>query len=159
VRDQAQAGNQARKEALIAQALQLADTAERAKATGIVTSHDIIRRIKDLQAQWKDIGHVPRDQVEPTWQQWKAALDRCWATVKDHTDAIAAERAANQAKKEALIAEAETIAAGENARWFKEDIKSLIKQWRDVGPCDRAIADELEVRFRSTCDRVLKLDG
>ncbi len=159
IRDQSHGENLTKKQALIAAAEQLAETAERAKATGIVTSHDIIRRIKDLQAQWKDIGHVPRDQVEPIWQAWKAVLDRCWATVKDHTDAIAGERAANQAKKEALIAEAETIAAGENARWFKEDVKALIRQWRDIGPIDRDKADELELRFRTTCDKVLKAEG
>jgi predicted Rdx family selenoprotein len=156
-RDQSHTTNLAAKESLIVQAVTLAETAERAKAAGLMTSVDIIRRIKDLMSGWKDIGHVPRDQVETQWRRWREALDRCWATVKDHTDAIAAERAANKAKKEALIAEAVAIAGTDNARWFKEDVRALQRQWRDIGPVDRADADDLELRFRTSCGKVLSL--
>ncbi|GDY13839.1 hypothetical protein LBMAG53_27170 [Planctomycetota bacterium] len=157
-RDESFAENLKRKEKLIADAEQLAQVSENAKASGIVTAHDVIRRLKDLQQQWKDIGHVPRDQVETTWQRWRAALDRAYATVKSHTDAIVAERERNKQQKEALIAEAESVGTNENARWFKDEIRELIRKWRDIGPVPREAEDELEIRFRSACDKVMKAD-
>ena len=158
VRDESFTENLKRKEKLIADAEQLAQVSENAKSSGIVTAHDVIRRLKDLQQQWKDIGHVPRDQVETTWQRWRAALDRAYATVKSHTDAIVAERERNKQQKEALITEAEAVGTNENARWFKDEVRELIRKWRDIGPVPREAEDELEVRFRSACDKVMRAD-
>ncbi len=35
-----------------------------------------IQQIRALQEEWKTIGHIPRDQVEATWERFRAACDR-----------------------------------------------------------------------------------
>ena len=58
--------NLAKKEALIAEAEQLAQSTEWEKAAG---------RIKQLQAEWKKIGPVRKNKSEVVWQRFRAACD------------------------------------------------------------------------------------
>ena len=58
--------NLAKKEALIAEAEQLAQSTEWDKAAG---------RIKQLQAEWKKIGPVRKNKSEVIWQRFRGACD------------------------------------------------------------------------------------
>ena len=60
------ADNLAKKEALIAEAEQLAQSTEWDKAAA---------RIKQLQAEWKKIGPVRKNKSEVVWQRFRAACD------------------------------------------------------------------------------------
>jgi hypothetical protein len=116
-----------------------------------------LRAVKELQASWKNIGHVPRDQVEAVWARFRAACDRVYATCKEHLDGIERQRQENLAKKQAIIAEAEDLLKHENARWFIDDLKQLQRQWREVGHVPRENMDELARRFQDINDRIYSL--
>lgn len=121
------------------------------------TDAERLREVKDIQAKWKLIGHVPRDQVEAIWSRFRTACDRVYATLKSHLDALEQERQANLAKKQALITEAEEILAHENARWFKDEIKDLQRRWREIGHVPREQMDVIGGRFKELCDRIYAL--
>ena len=116
-----------------------------------------LREVKDLQAKWKLIGHVPREQVEAIWSRFRTACDRVYATLKDHLAGLEKERQDNLAKKQALITEAEEILAHENARWFKDEIKDLQRRWREIGHVPREQMDAVGGRFKELCDRIYAL--
>lgn len=59
--------NQRRKEQLCTKAESLASSRD---------SKAAIESIKELQAEWKSIGPVPKEQVEPLWQRFRSACDR-----------------------------------------------------------------------------------
>ncbi len=157
-RNAEQVENANRKLALIVQCEDLAKAAEAGVANPSLARppERTLGVIKDLQQQWKSIGHVPRDQVESTWQRWKAAQDRVYATLKDHLAEQDAEREANAAKKEALIKEAEELTDTDHPQWFKEDIRELQKKWREIGHVPRNRMDDLNDRFRTVCDKVFR---
>jgi hypothetical protein len=121
------------------------------------TEAERLREVKDIQAKWKLIGHVPRDQVEAIWSRFRTACDRVYATLKSHLDALEKERQENLAKKQALITEAEEILAHENARWFKDEIKELQRKWREIGHVPREQMDVVGGRFKELCDRIYAL--
>ncbi len=152
--------NLAQKEALCLAAENLAKDCE-ALAAGeearVRTEGERLREVKDIQAKWKLIGHVPRDQVEAIWSRFRTACDRVYATLKSHLDALEKERQDNLAKKQALITEAEEILAHENARWFKDEIKELQRKWREIGHVPREQMDVVGGRFKELCDRIYAL--
>jgi hypothetical protein len=153
-------GNLERKLALCVAAEALAKDCE-AEAAGeearIRTPMEKLSEIKDIQARWKDIGHVPRDQVEAVWSRFRAACDRVYATLKDHLAEQERVRQENLEKKRALITEAEEILAHENARWFKDEIKDLQRRWREIGHVPREQMDVVGGRFKELCDRIYAL--
>ncbi len=118
---------------------------------------EVMRRIKDVQAAWKTIGHVPREHVETVWTRFRTACDRVYATLKEHIAAQEAERQDNLAKKRAILVEAEELLKHENAHWFKDDFRDLQRQWREIGYVPRENMDELAQRFREVFDKAMAL--
>jgi hypothetical protein len=116
-----------------------------------------LRAVKDVQAKWKVIGHVPRDQVESIWTRFRTGCDRVYATCKEHLDKRESERQENLSKKQAIIAEAEELLKHENARWFRDDLKELQRQWKDIGHVPRENMDELTRRYQELSDKIYAL--
>jgi len=135
------------KEALIAEAEGLADSTDWAATAD---------KLKALQQQWKQSGHLPRKQGDELWTRFRAACDRFFERRKPELDARHAEEAANLATKQQLIARAKAVtsAAPAEGGWGKSiaEIKELQCQWKDVGYVPRREADAVYKAFRAACD-------
>jgi hypothetical protein len=98
--------NLAKKEALIAEAEQLAQSTEWEKAAG---------RIKQLQAEWKRTGPVRKNKSEVVWQRFRAACDTFFERYKTRDQAALqgklVDREAAVAELEALVPPAEAADA------------------------------------------------
>jgi hypothetical protein len=95
------AENLAKKEALCVKVEALAESTEWERAAG---------EIKRLQAEWKSIGPVKRSRSEAIWQRFRGACDRFFTRYAQRHDVARAERVA---AREAICAELEQLAAGE----------------------------------------------
>jgi uncharacterized protein DUF349 len=135
------------KEALIALAEQLAESTDWA-----VTAD----KLKALQAQWKDSGHLPRKQGDELWKRFRAACDKFFERRKPQLDARHAEESENLAKKQDLVARAQAVANGApgDGGWGKAigTIKDLQREWKDIGFVPRRDADTVYAAFRAACD-------
>jgi hypothetical protein len=89
--------NLAKKEALIAEAEQLAQSTEWEKAAS---------RIKQLQAEWKKIGPVRKNKSEAVWQRFRGACDTFFERYKTR-DLVAV--AGKIADRETAVAELEAL--------------------------------------------------
>ena len=89
--------NLAKKEALIAEAEQLAQSTEWEKASA---------RIKQLQVEWKKIGPVRRNKSEVIWQRFRAACDTFFDRYKTRDQVAVAGKLAD---REAAVAELESL--------------------------------------------------
>jgi len=135
------------KEALIAEAEALADSTDWAATA---------EKLKQLQAQWKQSGHLPRKQGDELWKRFRAACDKFFERRKPQLDARHDEEAANLAKKQALIAKAQAVAnkAPDDGGWGKAigTIKDLQREWKEIGFVPRRDADAVYKAFRAACD-------
>jgi hypothetical protein len=108
--------------------------------------------LKTLQAEWQAIGPVPRQDTRTTWKRFREACD----TFFTRRNADLAQRkelwAANQAKKEALCARAEELAASTEWDRAAGEIRRLQAEWKTVGPVRRNKSEALWNRFRAACD-------
>lgn len=139
--DEERAENLKKKEELCAKAEALVDGTD-LKATA--------EALKALQAEWKTIGHVPREQSDAIWERFRGACDKFFARHKEAGDA---DRAANLKAKEALCVRAEALAGSTHWRETAEELKALQDEWKQTGHVPRAEGDAIWERFRGACDR------
>ena len=136
-------GNLQRKLALIERAEALADSTDWIKTA---------EELKKLQAEWQQIGAVPRQDTKVTWKRFRDACDRFFT----RRNADLAERkeawAANLAKKEALCARAEELAASRDWDRSAAEIRRLQVDWKTIGPVRRNKSEAIWHRFRAACD-------
>jgi hypothetical protein len=136
-------GNLERKVALIERAEALAQSSDWIKTAD---------ELKKLQAEWQEIGPVPRQDTRTTWKRFRDACDAFFT----RRNADLAERketwAANLAKKEALCARAEELAASTDWERGASEIRRLQAEWKNVGPVRRNKSEVMWQRFRAACD-------
>jgi hypothetical protein len=142
-RNEERKGNLEKKLAIIARAEELADS------TDWIRTAD---ELKKLQAEWQQAGPVPRHETRATWKRFREACDRFFT----RRNADLAERkeiwAANLARKEALCARAEELAASREWEKAAAEIRRLQIEWKAIGPVRRSKSDAVWLRFRSACD-------
>ena len=113
------AGNLAKKEALIAEAEQLAQSTEWEKAAG---------RIKQLQVEWKKIGPVRKNKSEAVWQRFRAACDMFFERFKNRDHAAVAGKIAD---RETAVAELEgLIPAADSDAPMPDDLHAKVQAAR-----------------------------
>ena len=139
------------KEVLIAEAEALADSTDWAATAD---------KLKALQQQWKQSGHLPRKQGDELWKRFRAACDRFFERRKPELDARHAEEAANLAAKQQLVERAHAVARAAPAEggWGKSiaEIKELQRAWKDIGFVPRRDADAVYHAFRAACDALFQ---
>jgi hypothetical protein len=146
------------KEALIAEADALAAPFASADPNAVAPAEwaATADKLKALQGQWKDSGHLPRKQGDELWKKFRAACDKFFERRKPMLDARHAEEGENLAKKQQLIARAQQVAlkAPDDGGWGKAigQIKDLQREWKDIGYVPRRDADAVYKAFRTACD-------
>jgi len=111
------------------------------------------RRMRELQARWKQVALAPRAQGEAMWRRFKTAQDEVYARTAQHAATQNAERVANLARKETLCTQAEALA--DSSDWVKTAaaIQALQADWKTIGPVNRGHERAVWERFRGACDR------
>ena len=119
-----QTDNLTKKQALVAKAVELQDSTDFAATTPIM---------KQIQDEWKTIGHVPRKFSDKLWAEFRAACNHYFDKLKESKNEENAEEVeAFEKKKEYL----ETLRAFEMTGDHKTDldaIKAHIETWKGFG--------------------------
>lgn len=110
--------------------------------------------IKALQADWKEIGPVPRDKAEEIWKRFRSACDTFFDARKIHFDKLDEERGANLKAKELLCEKVEALADAPDAEEAQEIVRQLQAEWKTTGPAPKDQADAVWDRFRGACDKI-----
>jgi hypothetical protein len=161
IRLREQEENLEKKKALCATVEELAETAENIGKSAV--SGDINRwtqRVREFQAQWKDLGHVPMEQKEAIWDRFRSACDRIYALSRSHYGAVDQEHAANLEKKKALLSELEALAAAEKPEkpakpdLAMDETKKLQRRWKEIGAVPRDDEAALERRWQELVAKI-----
>ncbi|MCA1558940.1 MAG: DUF349 domain-containing protein [Acidobacteria bacterium] len=142
-RNEERKGNLDRKLELLARAEVLADSTDWIKTAD---------ELKKLQAEWQQIGPVPRQDMKTTWKRFRDACDRFFT--RRHEDLARRKEtwSANLAGKEALCARAEELAASRDWDRAAAEIRKLQSDWKQIGPVRRNKSEVIWQRFRTACD-------
>lgn len=128
---------------------------EQAEALG--GSTDWIRTadtFKQLQADWKTIGPVPRGTEKAIWERFRTACDGFFTRRQEDLARRKEMWSGNLAKKEALCAQVEALAeSSDDWEHVLAEIKRLQAEWKTIGPVRKNRSETIWLRFRAACDR------
>jgi hypothetical protein len=143
-REQARAEALAAKEALVAEAEQLAASSTSWKSAG-----DRLRAIVD---EWRQIKGVDRRTDDALWKRFAAARDAFGKRRGQHFAQLDAERSTVREAKERLIARAEELSTSTDWKETAAAMRELMAEWKAAGRAGRDVEDALWTRFRAAQD-------
>ncbi|MFZ2653894.1 MAG: DUF349 domain-containing protein, partial [Victivallales bacterium] len=105
--------------------------------------------LKALQTEWRDIGPVPREKEEETYQRFRKACNTFFDRRKAHYDEIHKVQAENKKAKIALCEQAESLMSGQDLMLSINTAMDLRGRWRNAAPAARRDEHVLWDRFNS----------
>ena len=129
---------QAKKEALVKRAEELAQTDNLNKAS---------KEVADLMEQWKQAGHAGRDMDDALWEKFQAARDIFYQRKHEAWEEMHARFDEAKAEKEVLIEKAKQLQ--DSTEWQKtsQAMKELMDAWKEVGHAGNKVDDALWHEF------------
>lgn len=110
-------------------------------------------KVKDIQKRWKTIGFAGRKDDQEAWEQFRALCDLFF----QKRDAAFADVREAQKKvkerKEAIAAEAVTLAESTDWKPTSDRLIALQKEWKDLGSAGPRDENKLWRKFRGACDQ------
>lgn len=133
----------------------LCEKAEELSTLAITSNKEWNKRSKemiDIQKVWKTIGFAPKKDNNKIYERFRSACDAFFNSKRDfYTDAREEQQNNLQLKTE-LCLQAESLKDSNEWKKVTEDLISLQKRWKEIGPIPRKYSDELWKRFRAACD-------
>jgi hypothetical protein len=143
-REQARAEAIAAKEALVAEAEKIGESATSWKASG--------DRLRAMVDEWRQIKGVDRKTDDVLWKRFSAARDAFSRRRGQHFAQLDAERGSVKEIKERLIARAEELSNSSDWKETTAAMRDLMTEWKAAGRAGRDVEDALWVRFRAAQD-------
>ena len=122
------------------QKIQLCERAEE-----LIVETSVVKAFKALQelrAQWREIGPVPTEQNEETWQRFNNAANQIDERRREYYDQRKEELDQNLLAKQALIEKAEELTKEQpqSTKGWNDTtaaLDELLKLWKSIGPVPR----------------------
>lgn len=148
--DEKREGARVVKERLVTEAEALSSSTEWGPTSG---------RYRDLMRDWKAAGPAPKAVDDELWRRFRGAQDTFFGARDAANAALDTEFAANAVVKEALLVEAEAIAAALESSGdlgaAKTAFRVVAEKWDEAGKVPRDRIKDLEGRMR-TVEQVIR---
>ena len=138
------------------QKIQLCERAEE-----LIVETSVVKAFKalqDLRAQWKEIGPVPAEQNEETWNRFNAAANQIDERRHEYYDQRKEELDQNLLAKQALIEKATELTQElpQTTKGWNDTttaLDELLKLWKSIGPVPREQNEEIWGKFKGIIDK------
>lgn len=118
------------------------------------TWKEAAERFKEMQQEWRQIGHVPFADAELLQQRFRSACDAFFENRTRNFQAQELERIDNFYRKSELCEKAEALVDAEDLQQAHEEMQELFQEWKSIGPVPREKSDAIWERFRSAQDQL-----
>ena len=109
-------------------------------------------KIKELQAQWKELGFASRKANNALFARFRKVADDFFARKAEFFANTKAELQANLEKKIALCEKAEALKDSTDFKKTAEAIVALQAEWKTIGSVPRKQSDSVWQRFMAACN-------
>ena len=136
------------------QKIQLCERAEE-----LIVETSVVKAFKVLQElrnQWREIGPVPTEQNEETWQRFNNAANQIDERRREYYDQRKEELDQNLLAKQALIEKATELTQQlpqSTKAWNAEALDELLKLWKSIGPVPREQNETIWEQFKGIIDK------
>jgi hypothetical protein len=143
-RDEHRATQTARKEALAAEAEDIAANSTQWKAAG--------DRLREILDEWRTITGLDRKTDDALWKRYSAAREAFNRRRGSHFAELDRERVGVRQAKEALCEKAEQLSGSTEWAATAATFRDLLAQWKAAGRAAKDVDDALWARFKAAQD-------
>jgi peptidase E len=137
--------NLAKKEAILEEIKKLTDDEE--------TSNSL-KRLKELQSEWKTIKNVPKEHVDRLWESYRVLNEIFYDRLSINNELKDLDRSKNLDHKIELISKVSELTKEDNIKKALISVKKYQEEWRFIGPVAREASDDIWNRFKAEVDKV-----
>lgn len=113
-------------------------------------------RVKEIQAEFKEIGEVPATEATDLWKNYQAAVEQFYDQLKVNKDLRDYDFRKNFELKTLLCEEAEKLNDEEDIVLAFKRLQNLHDEWRQTGPVAKEVREEIWARFKDASTLVNK---
>jgi hypothetical protein len=132
------------KQAIVAEAEQLAESSDWAKTAG---------RLQELQTQWQALGRLGREAERELAQRFRTACNTFFARRREDLADRKKVWTENYARKDALCARVEALVVSTDWEAAAAEVKRLQAEWKTIGPVRKNKSEAIWQRFRTAADQ------
>ena len=147
--EQEQAQNLLRKENILTQMKEMAD----AETADVM---DNLKKMRELQAEWKTIGPVPATKTQEIWKNYQQYQERFYDLVKINIELRDLDFKKNLELKTLLCEAAEKLQENPNIVEANRALQQLHDEWAEIGPVARELREDLWNRFKQASSIINK---
>lgn len=136
--------NLAKKNLLVEQAVSLKDSEDWELTASVM---------KKIQADWKNIGHVPRKFSDKIWKEFKDACNHFFDRLHEQNKAGNKQQLEVFSEKKSLLAEIKEAVADDDTEITKEKLNEYVSNWRSLGRVPSEMK-HIEVKFNKLLDKI-----
>lgn len=124
----------------------------------LIASEETLKKTYDdfraLQEQWKEIGMVPKSEVNNLWQNYHFLVEKFFDKVKINKELKDLDLKKNLEQKIELCEKAEELLLETSIIKSFKELQRLHEQWKEIGPVPADKNEDLWERFKSTTDKI-----
>ena len=138
-----EAANLARKEAILDEMKKMVEGED---ADQVMAN---LQRMRELQAEWKQIGPIPATQTQAIRKAYKQCQEQFYDLVKINIELRDLDFKKNLELKTLLCEAAEKLENNENIVEASRALQQLHDEWAEIGPVARELREDLWNRFKA----------
>lgn len=124
----------------------------------LIASEETLKKTYDdfraLQERWKEIGMVPKSEVNNLWQNYHFLVEKFFDKVKINKELKDLDLKKNLEQKIELCEKAEELLLETSIIKSFKELQRLHEQWKEIGPVPADKNEDLWERFKSTTDKI-----
>lgn len=114
--------------------------------------NELSQKVIELQKLWRSIGFAPKKDNNRIYEMFRNSCDDFFNKKREFFSSHREAQNTNYQLKVELCIQAEALVSSTDWRQTTEDLISIQKQWKKIGPVPRKSSDALWFRFRTACD-------
>ena len=122
-------------------------------ATNAAEWEEQSKKIIEMQAEWKTIGFAPQKMNVKIFERFRIACDLFFNSKKQFFKDIKDRYSENIEKKQALVAEAKSLANSTDWKSTSDKLIRIQKEWKTIGTVPKKIGDQLWNEFIEACNK------
>jgi hypothetical protein len=112
----------------------------------------LTKELLELQKEWKNTGHVPKDSNEKIWNDFRGLFDNFFDAKSTFYEARNDVFDKKKELKAKLIEKAEALSKSTDWRNSADALKRLQEDWKKIGHAGQHAEQKLWKSFRTKCD-------
>ncbi len=124
----------------------------------LISSEETLKKTYDefkvLQERWKEIGIVPRTEINNLWQNYHFLVEKFFEKVKLNKELKDLDLRKNMEAKIALCEKTEELLLETSIIKSFKNLQKYHEEWKDLGPVPADKKEEIWERFKNASDKI-----